>query len=166
MISYENKTLIKPLRSLRRPTFPTSILLQIVVCLQRGVLRLRNNYVPAVASVVANTILAIVVGSVYYNLPDTTDSMDQRAILIFFSLMITAFAPAFEVSNERHAFSGTTGTEASMDRFLQCGRNVPLSRSIIDMHSTTPSPKHCHLFCAICQPNSPRQLCSTSPCTS
>ncbi|KAH7324462.1 ABC-2 type transporter-domain-containing protein [Stachybotrys elegans] len=70
---------------------------QIRVCVQRGFDRLRNNYVPAVSTVFANGILAIVVGSVYYDLPETTDSMSRRSVLIFFSLMICAFSPAFEV---------------------------------------------------------------------
>jgi ATP-binding cassette subfamily G (WHITE) protein 2 (PDR) len=34
---------------------------------------------------------------VYYNLGDDTDAVDSRAVLIFFSLMINAYAPAFEV---------------------------------------------------------------------
>lgn len=85
-------------RSLRSSTYAIPISQQIFVCLQRGFLRLRNNYVPTVSTVFANAILAIVVGSVFYNLPDTTDSMNQRAVLIFFSLMICAFSPAFEVT--------------------------------------------------------------------
>lgn len=84
-------------RSLRSSTYAIPISQQIFVCLQRGFLRLRNNYVPTVSTIFANAILAIVVGSVFYNLSDTTDSMDQRAVLIFFSLMICAFSPAFEV---------------------------------------------------------------------
>ena len=67
------------------------------MCLKRGLLRLKNNYPPVVAGVVANSILALVVGSVFYNLPETSDSLDKRAVLLFFSLMICAFAPAFEV---------------------------------------------------------------------
>ncbi|KAH7308379.1 ABC-2 type transporter-domain-containing protein [Stachybotrys elegans] len=70
---------------------------QIRVCVQRGFDRLRNNYAPAVSTVFANGILAIVVGSVYYDLSETTDSMSRRSVLIFFSLMICAFSPAFEL---------------------------------------------------------------------
>jgi ATP-binding cassette, subfamily G (WHITE), member 2, PDR len=78
-------------------TYPIPIQRQILVCVQRGFLRLRNNYVPAVSAVFANAILAIVVGSVFLSLPSTAESMDRRSILIFFSLMICAFSPAFEV---------------------------------------------------------------------
>ncbi|TVY80888.1 ZEB2-regulated ABC transporter [Lachnellula suecica] len=78
-------------------TYLIAISQQTTICLQRGFLRLRNNYVPGVSAIFANAILAIIVGTVFYDLPNTTDSMDQRAVLIFFSLMICAFSPAFEV---------------------------------------------------------------------
>ncbi|KAI9167952.1 ABC multidrug transporter C [Paramyrothecium foliicola] len=71
---------------------------QVITCVRRGFARLRSNYVPAVSTIFANAILAIVVGSVYYDLPDTAESLSKRAVLIFFSLMICAFSPAFEVS--------------------------------------------------------------------
>lgn len=49
------------------------------------------------AGIIGNTIIAIVVGSVYYNLGEDTDALEKRAVLVFFSLMINAYAPAFEV---------------------------------------------------------------------
>ncbi|KAI1770956.1 ABC-2 type transporter-domain-containing protein [Hypoxylon cercidicola] len=83
--------------SQRASTYTISTYLQIVSCLQRGFQRLRNQPAPAIGAVFAHAILALVVGSVYYNLPDTSDGMDKRAVLIFFSLLVTAFSPAFEV---------------------------------------------------------------------
>jgi hypothetical protein len=50
-----------------------------------------------VSGVIGNTVISIVVGSVYYNISTDTDGMDKRAILLFFSLMINAYAPAFDV---------------------------------------------------------------------
>lgn len=71
---------------------------QIGLNIQRGFQRLRNQYVPPVSGIIANTIISVVVGSVYYNLSEDTDAMDKRAVLLFFSLMINAYAPAFDVS--------------------------------------------------------------------
>ena len=68
-----------------------------MICLQRGLLRLRNLPGPVIGSVVANGILALVIGSVYYNLPGTSDSMDKRALIIFLSVLLTALSPSFEV---------------------------------------------------------------------
>ncbi|KAI1076618.1 ABC-2 type transporter-domain-containing protein [Whalleya microplaca] len=83
--------------SLRTSTYCISISSQIISCLQRGFQRLRNQPASVIGAVFANSILALVVGSVYYDLPNTSDSMDRRAVLIFFSLLVTAFSPAFEV---------------------------------------------------------------------
>lgn len=83
--------------SFQKYTFSMSIWRQVVICVQRGFCRLRNNYVPVVAGVFGNTVIAIVVGSVFYDLGETSASLDSRAVLIFFALMVNAFAPAFEV---------------------------------------------------------------------
>ncbi|KUI58463.1 ABC transporter CDR4 [Cytospora mali] len=94
---FEKSDSVREMLNLRSSTYLLTIRQQIFICLQRGFLRLCNNYAPTVSTIFANAILAIVVGSVFYDLRDTTDSMDQRAVLIFFSLMICAFSPAFEV---------------------------------------------------------------------
>ncbi|KAF1849694.1 pleiotropic drug resistance protein, ABC superfamily [Cucurbitaria berberidis CBS 394.84] len=78
-------------------TYSIPIYVQIWLCTKRGIQRLRNNYVPTVAGVIGNTIISIIVGSVYYNLGEDTDALDKRAVLVFFSLMINAYAPAFEI---------------------------------------------------------------------
>lgn len=91
---------------------------QILLCTYRGFARLRNNYIPVVAGIFANVIIAIVVGSVFFNLEQSTDSMDKRAVLLFFSLMITAFAPAFEVCTSSHVslpHKCSTGTKNILD---------------------------------------------------
>lgn len=81
----------------RTLTYYISMRVQLNLCIQRGFQRLRNNYVPTVSGVLGNTVIAIIVGSVYFNLGDDTDAVDRRAVLLFFSLMINAYAPAFEV---------------------------------------------------------------------
>ena len=82
-------------------TSMTSTGRQLTACFRRGLQRLRNNYVPVVAGLVANSILALIIGSAFYNLPQTAESMDDRAVLLFFSLVINACTPAFEVCATR-----------------------------------------------------------------
>ncbi|KAH9984294.1 putative ABC multidrug transporter [Xylariaceae sp. FL0662B] len=83
---------------LQRCTYTLSLCSQILICIKRGFVRLRNNYGPGVAALFGNTVLAIVIGSIFYNLGPGTDSLDRRDILIFFALMTSAFSPAFEVA--------------------------------------------------------------------
>lgn len=91
--------------SLRTATYAIPGYLQVVTCLQRAFQRFRNDPAAPISFAVANAILALVLASVFYNLPSTAESMDRRAVLIFFSLMLTAFTPAFEVNTPRRASS-------------------------------------------------------------
>lgn len=82
---------------IRNNTYTLPITRQIGACIARGFLRLQNNYAPGLAGVIANFILSLVIGSIYFDLDDSTASLDKRAVLLFFSLMNSAFSPAFEV---------------------------------------------------------------------
>jgi hypothetical protein len=59
---------------------------------------MRNNSGPVISTVIANTILGIIIGSVFYDTGETTDDIQPRAILLFFALTVNAFAPAAEAS--------------------------------------------------------------------
>lgn len=65
---------------------------------------MRKNIAADISAVVANTILGIIIGSVFYHLSETADSLQQRSLLLFFALMVNAFVPGVEVYNpSRHA---------------------------------------------------------------
>ena len=70
---------------------------QIDLCLWRGLTRLRAD--PSVTLVAAffNILMALVVSSVFYNLQPTTGSFFQRGALLFFAVLLNAFASALEV---------------------------------------------------------------------
>ncbi|PSR75501.1 hypothetical protein BD289DRAFT_379250, partial [Coniella lustricola] len=67
------------------------------VCLPRGFQRLRNLPGPIIGSILADGILALVIGSVDYNFPDTSNRMEQRAFLILLSTLLTVLSPFFGV---------------------------------------------------------------------
>lgn len=50
-----------------------------------------------ITSVIFNSIMALVVGSVFYNLPDDTSSLFGRGALLFFAIQLAAFASSLEV---------------------------------------------------------------------
>ncbi|KAI1432769.1 ABC-2 type transporter-domain-containing protein [Xylaria sp. CBS 124048] len=93
----ETDSILKGKLSLRTSTYVLSASLQILVCLRRAIQRFRRQPAPVIGAILANAILALVVGSVYYKLAETSDNMDKRAVLIFFSVLVTALSPAFEV---------------------------------------------------------------------
>lgn len=70
---------------------------QVALCMGRAVQRIQNEIGPTLGAIIANMVLGLVVGSAFYNLPNTTDSFQQRAVVIFFSLIVNSFSPAYEV---------------------------------------------------------------------
>ncbi|PYI09696.1 hypothetical protein BO78DRAFT_307994 [Aspergillus sclerotiicarbonarius CBS 121057] len=71
--------------------------MQIRLCLRRGFQRLQGDMSMTLASVIGNCIMALVVSSVFYNLGPTTDSFFQRGALLFFAILLNAFASALEI---------------------------------------------------------------------
>lgn len=85
-----------------------------MLCVGRGFKRLKGDASVTISGVVGNTVLALVVGmikftisplilltkstgSVFYNLEDSTASFYSRGVLLFFAILLNAFASALEV---------------------------------------------------------------------
>ncbi|KAF2675667.1 hypothetical protein K458DRAFT_471249 [Lentithecium fluviatile CBS 122367] len=77
--------------------FSVSTYRQINGNLHRAFARIINNPVPTVSGIVGNAIAGVILGSVFNRLPSTTESLQPRSILLFYSIMINACTPAFEV---------------------------------------------------------------------
>ena len=50
-----------------------------------------------IIGVMFNSIMALVIGSVFYNLQNNTGSLYSRGALLFFAILLAAFASALEV---------------------------------------------------------------------
>lgn len=70
---------------------------QIQLCLWRGWLRLKADPSITISSLVGNSIMALVIGSLFYNLADDTNSFFPRASLLFFAVLINAFGSGLEM---------------------------------------------------------------------
>ncbi|GME61260.1 abc transporter cdr4 [Neofusicoccum parvum] len=77
--------------------YTISLSKQVQLCMGRGFRRLRNEWSPPVSNVVGNAIMAIIVGSLFYNISEDTTSFYNRGVLIFFASLLNAFMSAFEV---------------------------------------------------------------------
>jgi hypothetical protein len=53
-----------------------------------------------------NTIMALVISSVFYNLPNDTGALYSRGALLFFAILLASFASALEVRSD---FKGRGG---------------------------------------------------------
>ncbi|VUC24496.1 unnamed protein product [Clonostachys rosea] len=77
-------------------TFPLSILQQTGICTTRAFLRLRLSMDSAISGIVANSILGIIIGSVFYNLSETADGLQRRSLVLFFAVIVNSFVPGPE----------------------------------------------------------------------
>jgi hypothetical protein len=104
--------------------------------MRRGYQRLRGDISVTITGIIFNLIMALVVGSVFYNLPDNTGALYSRGALLFFAILLAALASAMEV---RLISSFHERTKSS--RFLRCTHNARLWRSKRSMPSIIPLQK-------------------------
>ncbi|CZR67589.1 probable ABC transporter [Phialocephala subalpina] len=82
-----------------RPGSPytISIAMQIGLCITRGFQRLRGDMSLFWTSVLGNWMMALIISSVFYNLPSNTSSFYSRGALLFFATLLNAMSSAIEV---------------------------------------------------------------------
>lgn len=85
----------------KKSPFTLSYTQQIQLCLWRGWKRLKGDPGLTVGSLIGNLVMALIIGSVFYNLDNHSSSFFQRGALIFFACLMNAFASALEVRPSR-----------------------------------------------------------------
>lgn len=70
---------------------------QVQLCLWRGFIRLKADPSITLTQLIANSIMALIISSVFYNLPSTTSSFYLRSALLFFAILMNAFGSALEI---------------------------------------------------------------------
>ncbi|PYI23072.1 putative ABC transporter [Aspergillus violaceofuscus CBS 115571] len=77
--------------------YTISLYEQVKLCLIRGFQRLQGDASLTISQLVGNFIMALIIGSVFYNLKDETDSFYSRGALLFFAVLLNAFSSALEI---------------------------------------------------------------------
>ena len=72
--------------------------MQVKLCMERGFQRLRGDMSLMLSGMIGNFVMALIIGSVFYNLPSNTGSFYSRGALLFFSILLNAFSSFLEVS--------------------------------------------------------------------
>jgi ATP-binding cassette subfamily G (WHITE) protein 2 (PDR) len=70
---------------------------QVKLCLMRGFWRLKGDPSLTFTQLFGNFMMSLVISSVFYNLPQTTDSFFSRSAVLFFAILLNAFGSALEV---------------------------------------------------------------------
>ncbi|KAJ5335102.1 hypothetical protein N7452_007505 [Penicillium brevicompactum] len=83
----------------RRPKSPytLSVLEQMNLCVKRGFLRLKADMSLTYTALFGNFFISLILGSVFYNLPADTNSFFSREALLFYAVLLAAFASALEI---------------------------------------------------------------------
>lgn len=70
---------------------------QVNLCLWRGFQRLKGDPSLTFTQLFGNAATALILGSVFYNMPDTADTFFQRGAVLFFAVLLNAFGSALEI---------------------------------------------------------------------
>ncbi|KAJ5753192.1 ABC multidrug transporter C [Penicillium odoratum] len=77
--------------------FTMSVVQQISLCVTRGFQRLKGDASLTLSQLIGNFIMALIIGSVFFNLQDVTSSFYSRGALLFFAVLLNAFSSALEI---------------------------------------------------------------------
>ncbi|KAL2866024.1 pleiotropic drug resistance family ABC transporter [Aspergillus lucknowensis] len=77
--------------------YTISIWNQVSLCVVRGFQRLRGDFSLTATALCGNFIMALIIGSVFFDLPDDTSSFYYRGALLFFAVLLNAFSSALEI---------------------------------------------------------------------
>jgi hypothetical protein len=73
--------------------------LQLKICLGRAWYRLRHDMTPVITAIVGQTVMALIVGSVFFGTPNTTDGLFAMGSAIFFAVLLSALIALTEVNS-------------------------------------------------------------------
>ncbi|KAI9367195.1 ABC-2 type transporter-domain-containing protein [Aspergillus egyptiacus] len=77
--------------------YTMSVWEQVSLCMVRGFQRLKGDASLTLSQLIGNFIMALIIGSVFYQLNDETSSFYSRAALLFFAVLLNAFGSALEI---------------------------------------------------------------------
>ncbi|KIY64375.1 AtrD, ABC-transporter [Cylindrobasidium torrendii FP15055 ss-10] len=80
-----------------RSPYTISTPMQVKLCLSRGFQRLLGDMSLFFTGLFGNFIMALIIGSVFYNLSEDSGSFYSRGVLLFYAVLMNAFSSALEI---------------------------------------------------------------------
>ncbi|CAI7659564.1 unnamed protein product [Penicillium pancosmium] len=77
--------------------YTISAINQVKICTIRGFQRLRGDFSLTATALFGNFVMSLIIGSVFYRLPNDTQSFYSRGALLFFAVLLNAFSSALEI---------------------------------------------------------------------
>ncbi|KAJ2986020.1 hypothetical protein NUW58_g5230 [Xylaria curta] len=80
----------------KRSPYVLSVVKQTSLCINRGFLRLRHNIKVPLSTIAGNFVTSLILGSMFYNMQEDTNSFFGRGVLLFFTSLVNTTLAAFE----------------------------------------------------------------------
>ncbi|POS78197.1 hypothetical protein DHEL01_v203413 [Diaporthe helianthi] len=77
--------------------YTLSVPMQVQLCLSRGFQRLRGDMTFFTITVAANLVIALALGSIYYDLAPTAETLNSKCILLYFAILFNGLSCALEI---------------------------------------------------------------------
>ncbi len=77
--------------------YTISIKQQVSLCVTRGFQRLRGDTSVLIGGIIGNSIMALIISSIFYNLADNSETFFSKGALLFFAILMNAFSSALEI---------------------------------------------------------------------
>lgn len=77
--------------------YTMSVVEQVNLCVRRGFQRLKGDASLSTSALIGNFIMALIIGSVFYQMPEDVSSFFSRGALLFFAVLLNAFSSALEI---------------------------------------------------------------------
>lgn len=81
--------------------------MQIHLCMTRGYQRLLGETLFFAATVGANLAISLLLGSIFYQMPSSADSIQNRCVLLFFAILFNGLSSTLEVGLRTTLCRGT-----------------------------------------------------------
>ncbi|KAL9030670.1 MAG: hypothetical protein Q9196_001236 [Gyalolechia fulgens] len=76
--------------------YSNGMLGEIHLCVVRGYQRLIQDLTPMISGIIGNAVISIILGSMFYDMPNDTSSFFGRGVLLFFTILTNTLLASFE----------------------------------------------------------------------
>ncbi|KAI9650739.1 Multidrug resistance protein [Ciborinia camelliae] len=77
--------------------YTISLSMQIKLCMERGFQRVRGDMTLLLTGLIGQSVISLIIASVFYNLSNDTNSLFSRGALLFFAILMAAFQSMLEI---------------------------------------------------------------------
>ena len=78
--------------------YTISLLMQIQLCTKRAYQRMWNDKASTITTVISQIVMALIIGSIFFNTPQTTDSFFSKGSVLFFAILLNALMSITEIN--------------------------------------------------------------------